>query len=621
MKLYIGEAPDTDDIGLADNDIDGFLKNLLASVNRECAQNSNDESEARPVKMNFDLLEVPTDEVPDIDNYRYVVKRCLEEAKSTGAKKADEFFSNAVQVLSRDKIKVLSISDEGTKGAGGEFKKGGKFFTLVVSKGRTDKDDIFSAGSFGIGKNAAFAGSELRCVFYSSRYGEKDDFYCMGKSILTSWRSNEDKNMSHKVFFVNDGTSLTPASTDEAIPEWLHKKERGLRLSVLAPRIELKEGWTHGYIASLLSNFFVAIYDEALEFSLDRGSVRLNRATMLSNFNDEQVRRAAESSGELELLTWAKYCAESFLSNEFRSEFFEVEGLGEFEVLINVREGLPKKVCIVRNGMFITDKLHKFGKPLERFPNTKDFIAIVRPRKVDDVSSGVIKRIENPEHNELTTSYIADEEEVGRLKAAMVKLEGRVRDVIKKHAKMEITSTRNIEEMREFFKKAGDDSDSSEKSNELDPAKIASLAGTTKAQSTSPVQKAGGKTGGKGQQGGLGRKRRKQRGGPGNKAGNKKKSEVSCRAVKTAGGNGWRVKFSKLPREGVLKLWPEEESRSKETRKIKIQSCSAPGATIASSGIYVSIPLTDQTPNIFSVVLERSASVVDMHPEIQEVSK
>ena len=49
MKIHTSKVPDIEDVGIADNDIDGFLRDLLASVNRECAQNSNDESETRPV--------------------------------------------------------------------------------------------------------------------------------------------------------------------------------------------------------------------------------------------------------------------------------------------------------------------------------------------------------------------------------------------------------------------------------------------------------------------------------------------------------------------------------------------------------------------------------------------
>ena len=618
MKIYTSVVPETEDVGIADNDIDGFLKNLLGSVNRECAQNSNDESETRPVKMRFDLVDVPVSELPDVDKFRDIVGRCFEDASTAESKKGMEFFSNAKKVLSKDDVKILLISDEGTRGAGGKFEKGNKFYTLVVSKGRTDKDNVYSAGSFGIGKNAAFAGSELRCVFYASNYSESGEYYCMGKSVLTSWRNETGKNMSHKIFFGGESDKLIPETSSKKSPDWLNKDERGLRLAIVAPRIELKEGWTHGYIASLLSNFFVAINDEHLQFSLNENKVVLNKNTALGYFMNKDVRKAAESSGELERLELAKHCIEAFTAKEFISEKLSINNLGEFEVLIKVAEELPKKVCFIRNGMYITDTLSHFGKPLVRFPNTKDFIVIVRPRKIDEASSEAIKRMENPEHSELTTSYIANEGEVKQLKEAMIKLEKGVRELIKKHAKMEVTSTCVIEELREYFPESGDDEKPSEESNELDPTLIITNKNGSKIYSTKKAQASEGKKGSKSRRV-VKKTKKKVINRTGSNNGNNKFISTYCHSLRTTDPSVWRVKFLSLPKSGFLELWPEEESRSgKDAKSIKIESCSAPGASIANGKFSVKIPLTESTPNSFALSLCRDVSVIDMRPVFKE---
>ena len=620
MKIYSTTAAVTEDIGIADNDIDGFLKNLLASINREASQNSNDEAESRPVKMEIDLFEVPVSEIPDIEAFRNIIDKCLDEALTTRAKKAEEFFTNAQRVLGEETVKILSISDEGTKGAGGDFKKGGKFYTLAVSKGRTDKSNLYSAGSFGIGKNAAFAGSQLRTVFYSSNYGE--GFYCMGKSVLTSWSNDEGGNMGHKIFFSAEADELTPVTAEKKLPTWLRKDDKGLKVSTLAPRIELKSGWKHGYVASLLSNFFVAIYDGNLEFSLDNGSVRLNKATMLDYFSNPDVQNAAEAAGEDERLKWAKECTEAFLADDFISETVNVQHLGEFEVLLKVAEDLPKKICIVRNGMFITSTLEHFGKPLVRFPSTKDFIAIVRPRAVEDPASEAIKRMENPEHNELTTSYIADETEVQTLDAAMLKLESAVRQVISKHAKMVVTEKRDVDELREFFQKPGDDDDDSKDSNEIDPTKLTVVARGKKPLKPWKIQTPGAGVGG------GGRRERKKRKKPGRKGQGKggkggfERFPGTCHAVKTSGGLNWAIKIDQLPKDGMLEFWPEEEPRSgKDSKAIGITSCSANGAKIAHDRLSVAIPLDGKGDKTLSVDLERDVTVVDMRPVVRESTK
>jgi hypothetical protein len=93
-----------------------------------------------------------------------------------------------------------------------------------VSEGVTDKQNFYSAGSFGIGKNAAIAGSSLRLVFYSSRYGENGEtgFYCIGKSVLTSWSEN-DENKTHRIFFSADREELCPVNDQDLLPDGAKK--------------------------------------------------------------------------------------------------------------------------------------------------------------------------------------------------------------------------------------------------------------------------------------------------------------------------------------------------------------------------------------------------------------
>ena len=614
MRVYTSPAGETEDVGLANNDIDGFLKNLLASVTRECTQNSNDEARERPVHMSFDRVTVPANEILGIKRYKEIVEGCLREANEGKATKAIEFFENAKKELSKDKIDLLLISDARTGGAGESFRKGGKFFTLVVSEGRTDKVNIYSAGSFGIGKNAAIAGSSLRLVFYSSQYEENGEkkFYCMGKSVLTSWREN-DQNMAHRIFFSDDTDRFFPVTNQDVLPEWARKDEQGLKVSIVAPRIELQEGWVVGYIASLLSNFFVAIHAGDIEFYLDHRRVIVNRATMLSYFSCEDVKKAAEDAGILEQLNWAEMCSQALAAGEFNSEIVSVSGLGDFEVLIKVGEEMPKKVFIVRNGMFITDTLKHFGKPLQRFPNTKNFAVIVRPRSVDDNSSANIKRMENPEHNELTTGYIADPEEVSRLKGAVWELEGKVRDVINKYAKMEVLESREIEELKEFISSQRE-GESASSDQEHDPTAVTSERLPSK--SIRAAHKAGGKTGGKGSHGG-GSGTAGGGKGPGRTGGGQHEQiPLPCRAMRAA-ESIWRIQLEEIETAGVIELWPQARSRGTDTKPLKIESCSLSDARIAENGLSVSFAAPTGKSVELELKLHDDAAVVDFRPTLR----
>jgi hypothetical protein len=364
----------------------------------------------------------------------------------------------------------------------------------------------------------------------------------------------------------------------------------------------------------LLSNFFVAIHDGDIEFYLDNRKVVINQSTMQSYFPRDDVKKAAEDAGMLEQLSWAETCSNALAAGEFKSETVEVPGLGDFEVLIQVGEEMPSKVFFVRNGMYITDTLKHFGKPLKRFPNTKAFAVIVRPKSVDDASSANIKRMENPEHNELTTGYIASPEEVSKLQEAVQHLESEVREVINKYAQMEVLDSREIEELAEFFPAPGEDEyvvyqkdgDPTSVISERVPRKRARIG-----------YRNDGEKGGKGKRG-KGSSRSKGGKGPGgDKGGNNKQIHLSCRAMKVS-ESSWRIRIEEVGGSGTIEFWPQARSRGTETKSLKIESCNLNNANIAADGLSMRVPVSGEKPVELELALNDDDSVVDFRPVLSE---
>lgn len=82
--------------------------------------------------------------------------------------KTTRFFDKAIDVFNQDFIDVLRISDFNTTGLTGSDKDyNSAWQNLVKSSGVSNKCGT-SGGSFGIGKSAPFACSDLRTVFYST---------------------------------------------------------------------------------------------------------------------------------------------------------------------------------------------------------------------------------------------------------------------------------------------------------------------------------------------------------------------------------------------------------------------------------------------------------------------
>jgi hypothetical protein len=177
-----------EDEGLGDAGIETYRDEPYAGTAREIGQNSRDAWTAPPVRVSFDVIDVTFDQIPDLDKLRTTVHACLKKAQEASDEKEIAFFEQAKHVLETGPLKVLKISDSNTTGLTGPDVSGTAFHSLVKSSGVSKKASNTSGGSFGIGKNAAFAISYLQTVFYSTRYAAGGDlrFLAQGKSVLVS---------------------------------------------------------------------------------------------------------------------------------------------------------------------------------------------------------------------------------------------------------------------------------------------------------------------------------------------------------------------------------------------------------------------------------------------------
>lgn len=157
--------------GINDAGIETFTADMNRSLVRETIQNSLDaisSDSQNPVIVEFKLFEVMASSIPDVENLHSAIKKCYESNKDEPD--ACKFFEQADSILSKDVVSILRISDYNTIGLEGSdtCAKGTSWSRLVKENGSSNKGQN-SGGSFGIGKAAAFACSDLRTVFYSSK--------------------------------------------------------------------------------------------------------------------------------------------------------------------------------------------------------------------------------------------------------------------------------------------------------------------------------------------------------------------------------------------------------------------------------------------------------------------
>ena len=157
-------------VGINDAGIETFTANVHRSLVREIIQNSLDAAlpnTDEPVEVEFVLFDLSRDKLPDVDKLQNVMEQC--KISNSNEPDAKRFFEEAERILKQPTLKVLRISDHKTIGleGSGTCEKGTGWSRLVKENGSSNKGQS-SGGSFGIGKSAAFACSDLRTVFYSS---------------------------------------------------------------------------------------------------------------------------------------------------------------------------------------------------------------------------------------------------------------------------------------------------------------------------------------------------------------------------------------------------------------------------------------------------------------------
>jgi hypothetical protein len=440
--------------GLGHAGIETFKGSPYPGIARECSQNSLDaasrspDGASLPVKLVFRLIHVPAQEIPGLSDLKKTLKSCLEQWKDQ--KKERDFLERAIRNAERSLVPVLSIEDYGTTGLVGPAVKGKPFHALVKSSGISQKPDADAGGSFGIGKNAAFAISSLRTVFYSTIYesdaGQKS--LAQGKAILVSHDDGEPKRATGYW----GAADFMPLESQAQLPAWLRRTEVGT--TVASVGFFEEPNWQWLMTESLIRNFFSAISDGTISFGVHwtkEAHIDINAESLEALFVREEVRLAAESSGTVEDLEFSSAMLAALRSSDAEVERSNFPNAGTFRVTLLQRQGFPRRLGILRNGMYIADNLKHFGHAMARFPMSRDFVAVLEPD--DRETSGKVRDMESPRHDEISAERIDELALKNRLKSAMKRVGDWVRSTIKASTTKPAEGEILLDEMNRFFSK------------------------------------------------------------------------------------------------------------------------------------------------------------------------
>ena len=367
--------------GINDSGVAQFRGTPLRSLAREICQNSLDAARKKTVTVEFNAFEIPTSQLPGYDALKDTFARCSDFWGKQKAVTTKNFFSNAYDKISAEKVYVLRISDFCTSGLTGSREEVNTHWTnLTKSSGVSDKSST-SGGSFGIGKFAPFACSDFSTVFYST-YDEEENEASQGVARLVTFRRADDETTHGVGFFGEERNTPTYAQLNLE-PNFVREKgQYGTDIYIVGYKYaNAEDGWEKSIIVSILDSFLGAIWHEKLIVKV--GSYEIKKETL-----DDVIEMFRE---ELTGYTERYY---DVLTSE-KTKWFEEEnflGLGNVKLgLMLGGQEMHRKVAMIRKtGMKIKDQDH-----------ISSFIPFAGIMFIEgEKINARLRQLENPEHTE-----------------------------------------------------------------------------------------------------------------------------------------------------------------------------------------------------------------------------
>jgi hypothetical protein len=255
--------------GLNDPGIETFKDHPLSSLAREVLQNSSDAADGsnKPVQVHFEKLEIPTSEFPGFSDFKRMLQACAEYWK--GSRSTEKFIKTALEVLARPNLSILKISDFNTTGlvVGAKGDRTSDWFKLTKSVGASDKH-AGKLGSFGIGKHATYACSDLRTVFYGTRDNAAATAV-QGVAKLVSHKQERATTQGTGYFGVKAGNK--PMLDFDSLPTLFERKKTGADVYIMG--FHDFPDWEARIIKSVIESFFVAIHKGTLIVKVGKTTV------------------------------------------------------------------------------------------------------------------------------------------------------------------------------------------------------------------------------------------------------------------------------------------------------------------------------------------------------------
>lgn len=330
--------------GISEAGIETFRGAPYSSLAREICQNSLDAilDKDKPVTVEFKKIYIDKYKIPGYEELKDALDRCLDFWSTSKNEKTIDFFQNSCNVINKEKISVLRISDFNTTGLKGSDKEYEitPWQILVKSSGVSDKIGS-EGGSFGIGKSAPFVCSDIRTLFYST-YDINGLTATQGVSRLVSFKDKNDQ-ITQGIGYYGNKERNTPLRNELGMDETFDREERtGTDIYIIG--FTEDDNWKEKMVTSVLEGFLLSIYNNKLILKIEDVIISKDSLPLLI----EQCKSTVK---------YAYNYYQVLTSDETVTIKEDFARLGEIELKILLSQNLHRKVLIARStGMKIFDK-------------------------------------------------------------------------------------------------------------------------------------------------------------------------------------------------------------------------------------------------------------------------
>lgn len=371
---------------------------LLDNLAREICQNSldaKDPDSCDPVTVEFKLTTIQKEDHPFLREYSEYLKGGKRFWQDKNDKRVMQFLDRAEKIIAENQIKMLSASDYNTTGLIGSdcgMMESSIWSALVNSDGISDKSED-AGGSYGIGKNAPFACSDLSLVFYNTY--AKDNRKAMEGVARAATLMDDNNELTQAIGHYRSDVGYKPITEDIActMRDKFARNRYGTDIIIVGCNsfIEKNRDWQDKLVQAVLHHFLLAIKEKKLIVKVETDVINNETLPVLI----EKYKNANTNS----FLTSNFY--ETLLSPEGGIIYKSIIDENDLEIYLKSKPEYKRRTAKFRSsGMLVWE---------HRKHTYQNFTAVivVRGRNLNEI----LRKTEPPKHNIWDAKRIEDKEE------------------------------------------------------------------------------------------------------------------------------------------------------------------------------------------------------------------